>query len=292
MKVFISWSGPRSKVVAEALGYWLPKVLQAVRTFVSTNSIDKGTRWRSIVANELEQSSFGIVCLTPENLTAPWILFEAGALSKQQKDNVCTVLYDVEPTDFGDPLSQFQTTKIDKDDVKDLVKVINRVNVDASLTETDLEETFEVWWPKFEERLTSIPKSQALTDPKRPERELLEDILTTVRAMQRERNIKNQTSTAFMLQYMHLLGNAIQNDPKLASSPDMPRILNDLRDILLSEDVEHFIPQSPKVFNLSWRSKRKDYPPESTTSIADEKTKNERLVQKPEDTTNNADTDS
>lgn len=291
MKVFISWSGPRSKVIAEALGYWLPKVLQAVRTFVSTNSIDKGTRWRSVVANELEQSGFGIVCLTPENLTAPWILFEAGALSKHQKDNVCTVLYDVEPADFGDPLSQFQTTKTDKDDIKDLVKVINRVNEGASLTETDLEETFEVWWPKFEEKLSQIPKSKAVTESKRPERELLEDVLTTVRAMQRDRTIRNQAANAFLLQYMHLLGSAIRNDPKLASSPDMSSILNELKDSLLFEgDVEHYLPLM--LYTPRWQSNRRDYLKKPASTSSGEKTTNEKVAEKSEDNTSNADADS
>ncbi len=85
MKVFISWSGPRSAAVAEALRYWLPKVIQALEPWMSADDIEKGTRWRSGIATELEQSSVGIICLTRENLDSTWIHFEAGALSKQQK---------------------------------------------------------------------------------------------------------------------------------------------------------------------------------------------------------------
>jgi len=60
---------------------------------MSSNDIEKGTRWRSGLANELEQASVSIICLTPENLEAPWINFKAGALSKQQeKGYVCTLL--------------------------------------------------------------------------------------------------------------------------------------------------------------------------------------------------------
>jgi hypothetical protein len=279
MKVFISWSGPRSRVVAEALGYWLPKVLQAVQTFVSTNSIDKGTRWRSVVTNELEQSGFGIVCLTPENLTAPWILFEAGALSKHQKDNVCTVLYDLEPIDFGDPLSQFQATKIDKDDLKELVRVINRVNVNASLTEKDLEETFDVWWPKFEERLLTLPKSQEVNDAKRSERELIEDILTTVRAMQRERDLKEQVSNAFMLQYLHLVRTAIKNDPRLSSSNEIQMSLDELDKRLL---LDFAFTRPPK----------RSYFQELAISLINEKLEVEGQVDKPEDITTNENSDS
>jgi hypothetical protein len=31
----------------------------------------------------LDEYEFGIVCLTAENLTAPWIMFESGALAKK-----------------------------------------------------------------------------------------------------------------------------------------------------------------------------------------------------------------
>jgi hypothetical protein len=71
MKVFISWSGQRSAAVADALRYWLPKVIQALEPWMSADDIEKGTRWRSGLASELEQSSVGIICLTRENLNCP-----------------------------------------------------------------------------------------------------------------------------------------------------------------------------------------------------------------------------
>jgi hypothetical protein len=111
MKIFISWSGIRSKAVAEALHDWLPTIIQAVRPWLSPADIDKGTRWRTEVATELEHSQVGIVCLTPENLNSSWLLFEAGALSKIQESSfICTLLYDLEPSTVVGPLGQFQHT--------------------------------------------------------------------------------------------------------------------------------------------------------------------------------------
>ena len=82
MKVFISWSGPRSRAVAVALKDWLPLVLEGVDPWVSDKDISAGERWAQSVAGELESANFGIICITPENLNADWILFESGALSK------------------------------------------------------------------------------------------------------------------------------------------------------------------------------------------------------------------
>jgi hypothetical protein len=80
--VFISWSGPRSKSAAEAIKQWLPLVVPTASPWMSATNIDKGTRWREEVAAALDNMKAGIICLTPENLTAEWLLFEAGALSK------------------------------------------------------------------------------------------------------------------------------------------------------------------------------------------------------------------
>jgi TIR domain len=82
MKVFISWSGGVSHRVAVALRDWLPYVLQSVDPYVSSEDIEKGARWSNEVGRELESTSYGILCVTRENLDSRWLNFEAGALSK------------------------------------------------------------------------------------------------------------------------------------------------------------------------------------------------------------------
>src|SRR5262249_25941930 len=82
MRVFISWSGDRSRLVAEALKEWLPAVIQTLEPWVSSVDIAKGTRSLEEIHLQLRDSEFGIICLTPENLKAEWIHFEAGAIAK------------------------------------------------------------------------------------------------------------------------------------------------------------------------------------------------------------------
>lgn len=186
MKVFISWSGQRSAAVADALRYWLPKVIQALEPWMSADDIEKGTRWRSGLASELEKSSVGIICLTRENLASTWIHFEAGALSKQQENTyVCTLLFGLEYTDVREPLAQFQHTRATKDDLRKLISTINTSLGDSKLPESELSESFEVWWPKLEERLARIDEIAANNQPIRNDRELLEEILEVVRTQAR-----------------------------------------------------------------------------------------------------------
>jgi hypothetical protein len=186
MRIFLSWSGQRSKAVAEILHEWLPFVLQSVKPWLSASDIDKGTRWSADIASQLQDTLFGIICLTPENLEAPWINFEAGALSKTLDASfVCPYLFEVDPADIKGPLVQFQATKFTKDDTKKLIDTINRASQD-SLSEQQLNKSFEVWWPDLEMKLKSIPTISSPPHTKRSDRDLLEEILEILRDQARE----------------------------------------------------------------------------------------------------------
>lgn len=76
MKVFISWSGDRSKQLAEVIHWWLPNVLQFVKPYFTPADMEKGTRWDNEISKELGQSQIGIIAMTEENLASPWIMFE------------------------------------------------------------------------------------------------------------------------------------------------------------------------------------------------------------------------
>src|SRR5437867_7923672 len=56
MKVFICWSGERSKAVAEALASWLRQVVHGIEPWLSTR-IPKGARWELEIGAQLEDTS-------------------------------------------------------------------------------------------------------------------------------------------------------------------------------------------------------------------------------------------
>lgn len=157
MKVFISWSGPVSHRVAVIFRDWLPSVIQSIEPYVSSEDIDKGTRWSTDIAGELHASTYGLICLTKDNLTAPWINFEAGALGKSiDKSRVSPFLFRLKRSEVAGPVLQFQSTIFERDDVFKLLKSINVGCGEDGLTEVRLEKTFEVWWPQLERLLNEV----------------------------------------------------------------------------------------------------------------------------------------
>jgi len=112
MKIFISWSGEHSREVAKALKEWLPYVIQETAPWMSEHDIDAGVRWSQRLAQVLEESAFGVVCLLADNQKAPWVLFEAGALSKSVKESrLIPYLIGMSAGDVEPPLSQFQSVQ-------------------------------------------------------------------------------------------------------------------------------------------------------------------------------------
>jgi TIR domain len=94
MKVFISWSGEKSRKVAAALHAWLPYIIQAVKPIMSSRDISKGDRWSDVLARELEDTQFGIVCLTPSNIKASWLNFEESHFWIQTEDGAARAFLD------------------------------------------------------------------------------------------------------------------------------------------------------------------------------------------------------
>jgi TIR domain len=183
MKVFISWSGDKSRSVALALADWLPGVINVVEPFVSAKDIYAGSRWQFDIATQLDETNFGIVCVTRDNQLAPWLNFEAGALAKSvDSSRVAPLAIDLKPSDVQLPLGQFQAQPATKDGIEAIVRSLNG-SCPSPLDETRLSRAFATWWPQLEDQLREIEATAVPSDaPIRSDRELLEEILNTVRS--------------------------------------------------------------------------------------------------------------
>jgi len=183
MKVFISWSGPRSKELANSLRDWLPMVLHYVEPFVSDKDIAAGDRWAQKIAGELENANFGIICITPENIDSEWILFESGALSKSMLDGkVIPLLFGLELSELSGPLSQFQAQKLEETGIMEVIKAINEVT-ESKADENIINRSVPALWPELQTALDEIPKKVLTGKHKRPQHEILEELVTGVRGL-------------------------------------------------------------------------------------------------------------
>jgi hypothetical protein len=188
MKIFISWSQELSRELAMALRKYLPCMIQELDVFMSKHDLESGARWSLELAKELGDSNFGIICLTPDNLQNPWILFESGALTKHVEGRACGLLFaGLTPTDLSGPLSQFQNRVFEKKEFLALLLDIN-AKLPTPLETHQLELIFEKWWPDLEaacqmavrEAGTSAPRA-----PRREQKEILEELVTRIRGMER-----------------------------------------------------------------------------------------------------------
>jgi len=190
MDIFITWSGSRSLAVAEALRDYLPMIVNAFNPWLSKKSLEKGVNWSTELTAALAKAKAGIICLTPSNLAEPWILFEAGAIAKAvtEKPRACTLLIGLKSSDVKGPLTQFQDTKLTRDDLLQLVQNLNAGLGEAAIKETQVERTFDLVWPKLEERidLNKLPSDGPTDKPERKPDDLLTEILDTVRSTSQE----------------------------------------------------------------------------------------------------------
>ena len=248
MKVFISWSGDRSRRAAEELKAWLQRVIQSVDPWVSPD-IAKGARWGEEVARELEAAKVGIFCLTAENKEAPWLLFEAGAVSKTKDAHVCTLLIGVAPSEVSYPLAQFQHTLAEESQMFGLLQTINAAverTGGRALAEAVLRESFDAWWPKLELAFCEIARQEGhgARPRQRSERELLEEVVELVRGQERR---------------LALIEEKLLNESKSSALPDEQTQSNLGRLVLslkhahshlkaeMREDLRGFIEEQPDV---------------------------------------------
>lgn len=161
----------------------IEQVLQVAEPWISTD-IEKGKKWSNEIAVKLSESKVAIIVLTSDNLDSKWVHFEAGAIARNSDAHVCTLLFDVNPTDVKQPLSQFQHTKFDRNEILKLIKTINNYISKSgvkALKESNLESVFDTFWPKLEASMSTVPDSEAETT-ERTDRELIEESLQILRS--------------------------------------------------------------------------------------------------------------
>jgi hypothetical protein len=196
-QVFISWSGEPSRSIARLLSDWLPEIAQHVEPWMSDQHIKGGMRWNSEVAAALDDSRFGIVCVTASNQHKPWLMFEAGALAKRLQNEpgrVVPLYIDLGPADVTGPLAAFQGHQLDEEGMRSLVQDLMELRENAP----DISRVFNRMWPDLEEQVKAAKQqSPAPESPERTERDMLEELVERVRRLDRIES-KEVSGTAYV----------------------------------------------------------------------------------------------
>jgi len=107
VKVFISWSGEKSRRVANVLRDWLPTVIQAVQPWLASADVASGARWEESFKSALSSSDAGILCITRSSVPSIWL--QAGALIQSVgRERVILVLIDASPANLPSDLNEIQ----------------------------------------------------------------------------------------------------------------------------------------------------------------------------------------
>ncbi|MFJ9771816.1 toll/interleukin-1 receptor domain-containing protein [Kitasatospora sp. NPDC101157] len=203
MKVFISWSGRRSKAAAKALQEFLGALVQQVEFWMSDQDIRSGVRWFEQIGTQLDKSDFGVLCVTASNLESKWMLFEAGALAKSvKKGRVVPLCIDLEPHELTDPLSSFQARKLEREELHRLVRDIYD-QAAIKINEGRVETLFNALWDDFFEAISkakAIDEAAAVHPPRKVD-DMVGEVLDRVRDLQRLAELRRGTiepdATAF-----------------------------------------------------------------------------------------------
>jgi hypothetical protein len=156
MKLFLSWSGSPSKELATTFRAWLESTPLRVDAFMSEVDIESGERSIQVIQDELEQTNFGLVFLTPGNLNSNWIHFEAGALAKvARQSRVVPILFNVTFSDLHGPLASFHARYFDRASMHKLLSDINR-EAETPASEKAIGDNFRISWRGLSKSVSTI----------------------------------------------------------------------------------------------------------------------------------------
>ena len=141
---------------------------------MSDSDIYAGERWATEIGSELENTDFGIICITSSNQTSPWLNFEAGALSKRVKNSrVVPYIFNMRLAELiPGPLTQFHAKIADRESTKDLLNSINQI-LERPLDVNIINSIFTAMWPQLEAELLSL---KSYSEPKIEKRSLEEKV--------------------------------------------------------------------------------------------------------------------
>lgn len=152
---------------------------------MSETDIEKGKPWLVELMGALGGLKLGIVCLTPECLSEPWVLFEVGVICRalDPETRIWTYLLGgLRHSDVPNPLGIFQHTAATEEDTFRLLGSVNRAMGERAISEEILKDEFERKWKDLDEKLRALPVPGKPVHTTRTNEEMFREIVEAVRA--------------------------------------------------------------------------------------------------------------
>jgi nucleoside 2-deoxyribosyltransferase len=151
MKTLISYSGTRSKIVAEALRLLLQRSIPKIEVLLPGTDIALRDSWRKSISSNLKTIDVAIIVVTQENIERAWVTYEVGYITAHQK-RIVPFLFDVPTSRLSFPLASFLAVTSNKDSIFRLITQLAleaKLNVDTK----NIEKSFDAAWREFENSL-------------------------------------------------------------------------------------------------------------------------------------------
>src|SRR5262249_38226157 len=143
--VFIGYGCQKSRLVAQALREWLRCLSPDIQPWLSTLDMPPGGLWPLQLANKLQKTQAGILCVTKDNTSSSWLNFEAGALSRSVETAlVVPYAIDLDPSLIPTPIGHFQGVAATR---RDTLRMVSRL-FEALGADYDWKSNiFDAFWP-------------------------------------------------------------------------------------------------------------------------------------------------
>lgn len=156
------------------------------------------------------KAEYGIVCLTRANYSAPWLNFEAGALSNALGNDprrVAPLLFALSPGDVTGPITQFQMLDPSQENMRAILLSVNE-KLRMPLSEARIDKAFNAWWPELktvfdavviELEQEDVPSTEPSVDSERQLSDKIDEVLAHLRAGERaqERDERQKWDRSF-----------------------------------------------------------------------------------------------
>jgi hypothetical protein len=239
---------------------------------------------------QLTDTDFGIVCVSKANQHAPWLNFEAGALSRRvdaKRELMPVLLIDFDSmNEVEGPVTGFQMQMATVDGFFAIMKDLNSCELGPNISEKILRSRVELAWLDIEKEVRKVRESQSSTQVvERTDSEKIDEVLDVVRGLSRAGSTRNwstgTTEVRLDSEEKRLVAKAIGDAGKLnelgeivTSYPDDRRVLVSVEKPI-SADAAHALQQAAT--SVLWRDIEVSFQPMSAQEVANAQALNEHI---------------